>query len=217
MPELRFRVQAVEPLRHAASPHLVFRLAVDQAAAPAVDIETVLLHAQIRIEPHLRTYDESSRERLYELFGAAEQWSRTLHGMLWTHADVAIPRFSERRLVDLPVPCSYDFNIAATRYFDGVRDGEVPLSLLFSGTIFHRDESGALRVAPISWEEAAAFRFPVQVWKDMMEHYYPRSAWLRVGKDVFDRLREYQRRSGTPSWEVALDRLLDAAQSRTSP
>jgi len=217
VPELGFRVDGAEPLRHASAPHLLFRLAVEQEGAPELQIETVLLHVQIRIEPHLRRYDEAARERLFELFGDAEQWSRTVHAMLWTHVDVVVPRFTGRRVVDLPVPCSYDFNIAATRYFDGVDDGEIPLNLLFSGTIFHADGQGALRVAPIPWEKEATFRLPVRVWKDMMELYYPRSAWLRVGKEAFDRLREFKRRSGAPTWETALDRLLDSVESRTTP
>ena len=217
MPELRFRVEGAAPLRHAASPHLVFRLAVEQEDSPPLPIDTVLLHVQIRIEPHLRSYDGAARERLHDLFGEVEQWSRTLHAMVWTHADVAVPGFSDGRAVELPVPCSYDFNIAATRYFEGLDDGEIPLLLLFSGTVFHRDDEGALRVAPISWEKEASFRLPVCVWKEMMELYYPRSAWLRLGKDVFDRLRDYKQRSGTPSWEGALERLLDSAPSRVGP
>ena len=217
MPDLRFGVESAEPLRHASAPHLVFRLAVEQEQESDLRIETVLLHVQIRIEPHLRSYDDASRDRLFELFGAAEQWSRTVHAMLWTHVDVVVPRFSRRCVVDLPVPCSYDFNIAATQYFDGVNDGDIPLNLLFSGTIFHTNGQGGLRVAPIPWEKEASFRLPVRIWKEMMELYYPGSAWLRVGKDVFDRLREYKRRSGAPTWETALERLLDSAGSRVAP
>jgi len=115
------------------SPHLVFRLAVDQEDAPPVEIDTVLLHVQIRIEPQLRKYDVPTRMRLFDLFGEPEQWSRTLHGMLWTHADVVVPRFTGRTTVTLHVPCTFDFNIAATRYFDGLTEGDVPLTLLFSG------------------------------------------------------------------------------------
>ena len=214
MSELSFRVEGIEPLRHAASPHLTFRLVLEQEQGKPIAIQNILLHVQVRIEPHLRSYDEASRHRLVELFGAAEQWSRTLHGMRWTSVDATVPRFIGRTTVDLAVPCTYDFNVAATRYFDGTREGDVPLRLLFSGTIFHVGENGALQVALIPWEKEAECRLPLQVWKDMMELYYPRSAWLRIGKDVFDQLLEYKRRTGAPGWDKAFEQLLESAETR---
>ena len=39
---------------------------------------------------------------------------------------------------DLPVPCTYDFEVAAAKYLHALRDGEVPLRVLFSGTVFTR-------------------------------------------------------------------------------
>lgn len=216
MPDLRFSVEGVEPLRHAASPHLAFRLAVEQAGEPA-DVRNVLLHVQIRLEPQQRSYDAAARDRLFELFGTAEQWGRTLHSRLWTHAQVVVPGFRERTAVELPVPCSFDFNIAATGYFDALEDGEAPVSLHFSGTVFYADSAGALRMAPIPGDREASCRVPVRIWKEMMELYYPRSAWLRVGKGIFDRLREARRRLGVATAEIALERLLDAAEKRIAP
>ena len=93
--------------------------------------------------------------------------------MLWTHASVVVPPFTGTTVVDLPVPCSFDFNVAATKYFHALEDGEVPLCLLFSGTIFYSDDDGFLQVSQIPWEKEASFRLPVSVWKDMMELYYP--------------------------------------------
>ena len=40
--------------------------------------------------------------------------------MLWTHASVVVPRFTGSVLADIPVPCTFDFNVAATKYFHGV-------------------------------------------------------------------------------------------------
>ena len=51
----------------------------------------------------------------------------------------------------LPVPCSYDLNIAATKYFYVLEEGEVPLLFLFSGTIFYAGADGRLQVQQISW------------------------------------------------------------------
>ena len=47
-----------------------------------------------------------------------------------------VPGFTGSTELDLPVPLTYDMEIGATRYFAGLEDGEVPLLLLFSGTVF---------------------------------------------------------------------------------
>jgi hypothetical protein len=132
--------------------------------------------------------------------------------MLWTHASVTVPPFVESLLVDLPVPCTFDFNVAAAKYFAGLEDGEVPLCLLFSGTIFYEAADGALQVQQISWEKEAKFRLPVRVWQEMMDHYYPNSVWLSLRRDVFDRLNQYKMRRGIPTWEQALTSLLPATE-----
>ena len=111
-------------------------------------------------------------------------------------------------MVDVNVPCTFDFNVATTKYFDALEDGEAPLLLLFSGTIFYAGEDGALQVTQIPWSAESPFRLPVQVWKEMMAHYYPNSAWLCLRKDVFDRLHAFKRDHGLPTWEQALESLL---------
>ena len=85
------------------------------------------------------------------------------------------------------MPCTFDFNVAATKYFDGLTDGDVPVCLQFSGTVFYASAEGGLQVAPISWDKEARFKLPVKVWRDMMASYYPNSAWLCLQKDAFDR------------------------------
>jgi hypothetical protein len=130
--------------------------------------------------------------------------------MLWTHTQVVVPAFTGSTVVDLPVPCTYDFNVAATKYFYGLSDGEVPLCLLFSGTIFFAGASGALQIAQIGWDREVNFRLPIRVWQDMMEQYYPNSAFLCLRRDVFDRLYRYKSRHALPTWEQALERLLPA-------
>jgi hypothetical protein len=47
-----------------------------------------------------------------------------------------------------------------------------------------------------------------------MDHYYPNSAWLCLRKDVFDRLYEYKRQRGLPTWEQALESLLPSEGQR---
>jgi len=99
--------------------------------------------------------------------------------------------------------------VAATKYFYSLTDGEVPLCLQFSGTVFYaQDEGSALQVAPISWEKETRFKLPVKVWQEMMDSYYPNSAWLSLRRDVFERLYQYKVREGIPTWEEALERVL---------
>ncbi len=136
--------------------------------------------------------------------------------MLWTHVSAVVPPFTDSIVTDLQVPCTFDFNVAATKYFYALEDGEVPLSLLFSGTVFHEVEDAGLQVAQISWDKEASFRLPIRIWREMMELYYPNSAWLTLRRDVFDQLYDFKRRHGVPTWEEAIERLL-AREERLIP
>jgi hypothetical protein len=215
MPDLNFEVERAEPVPHAASPQLNFKLRItDAAGEAAISIPAVALRCQIRIEPTRRKYVDSERDRLLDLFGEPSRWGQTLKSMLWTHTSLVVPPFTGESVVDLPVPCTFDFNVAATKYFYALEGGEVPLCLLFSGTIFHADPEGSLQVSPIPWEKETLFRLPVQVWKAMMDLYYPNTAWLCLRQDVFDQLYLYKTRLGLPTWEQALERLLEAAAER---
>jgi hypothetical protein len=219
MPDLTFQVEKAEPLLFAAAPHLVFKLRVAQVGngVEPVPIHTVGLRCQVRIEPARRRYGGGEPEKLLDLFGEPPRWSQTLRSMLWTHTSVVVPAFTGSTVVDLPVPCSADFNVAAAKYFHGLEDGEVPLSLLFSGTIFYAAEDGALQVAQIPWEKEADFRLPVRVWQDMMNAYYSNTAWLYLRKDVFDRLYRYKTRRGLPTWEQTVESLLPDASEQGKP
>ncbi len=108
-----------------------------------------MLRCQINLEVTRRQYNDTEKARMYDLFGEPERWGQTLKTMLWTHASVVVQPFEEMTTVDLPVPCTFDFNVAATKFFGGLERGEVPLLLLFSGTMFYRDEFGDLQVGQI--------------------------------------------------------------------
>lgn len=214
MPDLSFRVESAEAVPFAAAPALSLKVLVTNSH-PDETIHTVALRAQIQIEATRRRYSDSDKAKLLDLFGEPDRWSRTLRSMLWTHANVVIPGFAGSTVADLQVPCTFDFNVAATKYFNGVSDGEIPLNLLFSGTVFYTPPGGTLQVAPISWDKEARFRLPVQVWRAMMDEYYPNSAWLSLRRDVFERVYEYKVREGIPTWEEAFERLLAAVQRET--
>jgi hypothetical protein len=212
MPELSFQIEGAEAVPFTASPLLAFKLRVTSADAES-RIQTVALRCQIQIEAARRKYTVGEQERLLDLFGEPERWGRTLRAMLWTHTSVIVTPFQGSTLVDLQVPCTFDFNVAAAKYFAGLEDGEVPLNLMFSGTIFYETADGNLQVEQIPWDREAKYRLPVRVWKEMMDIYYPNTAWLCLRRDVFDRLSLYKIRRGIPTWEQTLDSLLPAVEA----
>jgi hypothetical protein len=208
VPELAFAVLDAAPLDPAAVPTLAFTVAIDAAGA---DVRSVLLDTQIQIAARRRSSDAAAEEKLFELFGAPGGWGTTLRTLPWTRLTTVVPPFSGSAVVDLPVPCSYDLEVIASRYFDALRDGDVPLEFLFAGTVFAAGPGGALQATRISWESDAEFRLPVRAWKDTMEHHFRGTAWLRLRKDAFDRLAAYKSRHALATWEDALDALLERA------
>jgi hypothetical protein len=122
-----------------------------------------------------------------------------------------VPQFSGSSIIDLPVPCSYDFEVASTKYFNALEDGAIPLAFLFSGTIFYENEEGNVQIAQISWSKEASYRLPVALWQEMIARYYPNSAWIRLHKDVFDRLYQYKAAHAVPTWDEVFVRLLQAS------
>jgi hypothetical protein len=212
---LAIRVEDATPLHPAASPHLSFRLGFEDPGPG--NVESILLQCLIRLEPQQRTYDAASRGRLFDLFGFPEQWGRTLRSLYWTQAQVVVPGFRQRTTLDLAIPCPLDVHAAATKYFEGLKDGEIPMTFQFSGTVFRSADGGPLQVRPIPRDREATFRLPIRVWKDLMDRFRPRTKWLELDPGVLNRLSEYKRRSGVEDWNLALGRLLDGAESRSSP
>ncbi len=210
MPDLDFRVEGAEVLEYVAVPSLVFKLRVENLDGEP--IRSVSLNTQVRIAATQRHYEASEQGRLLELFGEPHSWGNTLRSLLWTHTVLQVPRFSGSTVVDMPVTCTYDLEVAAAKYFHALEDGEVPLEFLFSGTVFYTGEGGMLQTARISWEKEAEFRLPVRVWKEMMDHYFPNSAWIRLRKDAFDQLYDYKIRMGFPTWEATVEALLRASE-----
>lgn len=206
MPDLNFEIESVAPQPYAVAPLLSFKLRVGNATGEPV--HTVILRCQIMLEVTRRRYSFEERDQLLDLFGEPEQWDRTLRNMLWTNVSVTIPSFSNTTVVDLPIHCTFDFNVAATKYFAGLEEGEIPLLLLFSGTVFYMSESGALQVTQIPWEKEARYRLPVRVWREMMDMYYPNIAWLSLRRDAFERLYRYKAHRGIPTFEQTLERAI---------
>lgn len=211
MPELSFRVEGVRVVPYAAVPQLAFDLRVANASAEEA-IHSVVLRAQIQIEVTRRQYSAEEQKHLVDLFGEPERWGTTLRNMLWTHAAVTVPPFQKETVAAISVPCTFDFNIAATKYFHGLSQGDLPLNFLFSGTVFYEAPDEGLQVAPISWEQEARFKLPLKIWKQLIDEYYPNSAWLCLRRDAFERLYDYKVRHGIPTWEAAIERVLSDAE-----
>ena len=210
MPDLHFGVEGAEVLEYAAAPSLLFKLRIENLEEEL--IRSVSLNTQVRIAATQRHYDTAEQERLLEVFGEPHRWGNTLRSLLWTHTTLQISPFSGSTVVDMPVPCTYDLEVAAAKYFYALEDGEVPLEFLFSGTVFYAGEGGRLQIARISWEKEAEYWMPIRLWKEMMERYFPNSAWIRLHKDAFDQLYDYKVRRGLPTWEAAVESLLRASE-----
>src|SRR6202050_98904 len=125
MPELVLTIEGAEVVQYAAAPLLAFKLRLASNPSDQI-IHPVALRAQIQIEASHRKYDANEQARLADLFGDPDRWGQTLPSMLCTHAGAVVPRFAGSTVADLSVPCTFDFNVAATKYFHGVTSGDLP-------------------------------------------------------------------------------------------
>jgi Family of unknown function (DUF6084) len=196
-----FSIEDGGVLGHAAVPTLRFALRVESPE----DVRALSLNVQVRIAATQRTYSDAEEEALRELFGSPEQWGRSLQSLHWTNLAVQIPGFSDSKIVDLLVTCTYDLEVTAAKYLTGLDGGEVPLEFLFGGTLFYGEP---LQVRPISWNAEASYRLPISVWREMMDRFFPNSAWLRLDRKTFDRLHAYRARNAYLNWDDALESLL---------
>ena len=208
MTELKIEVldSRVEP--NAAVPTLVFRLAITETTGTPV--HAILLRSQIRIEPQRRRYTSAEEHRLLELFGQQSQWGDSLRPFLWTHVSTTTGGFDGSIEVDLPVPCSYDFDVAANKYLHALGDGEIPLVLLFNGTVFSRRD-GVVAVQPVPWHVEANYRLPVKQWRDLMDAYFPGGGWLRLSRETIDKLMRYKAEQALGSFDQVIDKLIDGS------
>lgn len=212
MPDLNFTVEKAEAVRFAAAPTLAFSLRVSNALREE-EIHTAVGRCQLQIEVARRRYTPAEQARLHDLFDSPERWGQTLRNLHWTHANLVLPAFHGETVVEMQVPCTFDFNVAVTKYFDGLEGGDIPLCLMFSGTVFYfAGETVPLQVAPIPWSKETSYRLPVRVWKEMMAAHYPNSAWLCLRRDVMERLSGYKSRYGMASWDQAIEDMLEVAE-----
>ncbi|HWZ52563.1 MAG TPA: DUF6084 family protein [Granulicella sp.] len=214
MSELHFQIEGAEAVPHAAIPLIAAKLRITNFPVSET-IHAITLRCQVQIEPAKRRYLPNEQEKLLDLFGTPERWARTVKPLLWMNTSVAVPRFAGELLVDLELPCTFDFNIAATKYFHALDAGDIPLAVLFSGTLFYEGPDGSLQIAQIPWDRESSYRLPVSVWKEMMEMHHPNSAWLCLRRDSFEQLYNYKVRHGLPTWEQAIAKALSNDDAST--
>jgi hypothetical protein len=210
---LDFSVTGARTEAYAAVPTIMLRLRITAGEGGSDRaVHALALRCQIRIEPQRRRYDADEQARLHDLFGEPAGWGDSLRPFLWTHVSTMVPGFTGTVEVDLPVECSYDFEVAGARYLHSLGDGEVPLVLLFSGTVFGPGHDGAAFAArPVSWSSEAAFRLPVAVWRSTMDHYFPGGGWLRLDRPTLDALGRFKTDRALPTWSQAVEQLLKEA------
>lgn len=214
MSELEFTVTDVSPEPYAAAPNLTARLRIDETSGDAV--HAIALRCQVKIEPQKRRYTDAEAAGLLDLFGPRDRWKSTLRSVLWMHAGTMVQGFSGSREVDLPLPCTYDFEVSACKYLHALDESgaAIPLEFLFSGTVFTKGESG-FSVAQVPWDRQASYAMPVAAWHDLMQAHFPNSGWLRLTHDAIAALAQYKSDRGLLSMEDAIDTLL-AASSEVS-
>ena len=200
----------VRPVRHATAPMLALDLQVSEPTGRQVYM--IALRIQLMIEPARRRYDDATRERLAELFGAPERWATTTRSLVWAHLDVLVPAFTGQTTVAIPLACGYDLEVAASKYLYALPDGEAPLALHFSGTVYYRGDDGGLQMVLVPWNRSIDFRMPVSVWRETVEHYYPNTTWVAVRSQTLDALQREKLRRGLATLDDCVRALLEDSQ-----
>ena len=212
MADLSFQIVGARALPYAAVPTLCFSLRVEEATGQS--IHAVALRCQIQIQPQRRSHSSAEQGRLLEMFGEPKRWGETLKPIHWAHVDLMLPRFAGALTIDLPMTCTYDFEVTAAKYFSGLDDGEIPLLFLFSGTVFTPgpiSSPAGFMVERVPWEKEAAFRLPVRIWREVMDLYFPDSAWIRLRRESLDALQRFKAERALPTWDDAVAALIEAA------
>lgn len=205
MTTLSFSILDIAADRYAATPQLLARVHVEESTGELV--HTMAVRVQVMIEPQRRPYTETESVGLLDQFGARPRWKDTLKPFLWTFASTMVPGFSGGTDFDLPIPCSYDFEVTASKYLHALSDGEVPLRLMFGGTVFTRGPTG-FSVEAIAWDLEASYLLPVSVWSELMNHFYPNAGWLRLDRDSIAAMVRYKGEHGLTTWDEVVGKLM---------
>jgi hypothetical protein len=206
IPAPEFAVVSAAPLAFAAAPTMVFSMTATERSG--IEIQSIALSVQVMIDPARRGYDPATRERLAELFGPPASWTPSTQGMAWARIAVVVAAFEGSTSFALDVPCTYDLEVAAAKYFYAVREGDVPLSFHYSGTVFYLAPDGRVQITPVSWSSTAQFGMPIATWRAMIAKHYPGGGWIRLSDETLERLGARRASRGLPSFDAAIAELL---------
>ena len=207
MSELVFDLFNARTDPYAAAPTLILTLRISDLSGEPIHAMT--LQCQVRIEVQRRHYSDMEADRLHDLFGETARWGDTLKPLHFTTLSLAVPGFQGSTEIDVPIPCTYDFDVSCAKYFHALDEGEIPLDFMFSGSVFSNGASG-FSVSRVSWNSEAKYRLPVHIWREMMDQHFPNSAWIRVQRDTLDALQRFKSHQAMTSWDQALESLLGA-------
>jgi hypothetical protein len=208
-PELTFEVLGAAHEPFAAQPTLRFELSVFEPTDRP--IYAISLTAQINFDPARRQYDAATKEDLYELFGAPERWPSTTRSFLWTHANTIVHSFTGAITFGLEVPCTADLEQVAARYVSALPDGEVPLTMHFTGRVMYQGPQRQVQVVHLPWHTQASYKMPVSVWQKMIKHHHGDSGFVTLHNDTLAELKKYKRAHGLHNFDSVVLDLLEHA------
>jgi hypothetical protein len=211
IPEPEFAVVSATHVPFSAAPTMMFGATAIEP--DGLEIESMSLSVQVMIDPARRGYDEATRERLAELFGPPATWTPSTQGLSWAKVAAAVPRFAGQASFALELPCTYDLEVAAAKYFYALRDGVVPLSFHFSGTIWYRSHpphDGRLQMTPVPWSSSAQYGMSVAAWRAMIAEHYPGGGWIRLSADTLEKLNARRAQRGL-TFDHCIEELLDGS------
>ena len=209
--DLEFSCDDAVADRYAATPTVLLKMRARELTGNRV--HALALRCQVRIEPLRRAYSDAEAGKVVDLFGDRGRWGTTMQPLQLAFLSEVLPGFTDECEFDLALPLSYDVDVAAHKYLAALEDAEIPMLLLFSGTVFTGSVSssgaGSLSVQPVPWHKEASLRMPVAVWREAMDVQFPGQAWLRMSRSTYDDLATYRGRHGMVGWDDVLRRLLD--------
>jgi hypothetical protein len=192
---------------HAATPTMRFQLHLTEQLGREVHVGALTI--QVQIDPARRVYDDETRDRLVELFGAPERWAATTHSFQWAQVSTLVPGFTGASSFSLDVPVTYDLEVAASKYFYSLPGGAAPLSFHVTGMLLLVGADDRMQVVQVPWSCSAKWDMPVDVWRRAIAAYYPGGSWVRLQTDTLDALAARKAAGGHHDYDACVRALLE--------
>ncbi|MGQ0678830.1 MAG: DUF6084 family protein [Actinomycetota bacterium] len=206
LPVPTFTVLGVDVQKVSAGPALRFTVGVNEPTGR--EVFTISLMVQIQIDPAKRKYDAETKRKLFELFGEPSRWATTTRSFPWTQVYVLVPTFTGASTFEVPVQSNFDLELAATKFFYSLPDGEIPTTFHFTGSIYYKGDEGQIQVVQVPWSTNAQFRMPIERWQAMVDFFYPNTGWIGLKRRTLDELLNYKASEGLSTFDACLSKLL---------